>query len=509
MSRPEPDPDLGTAARGFFLPCGRGFGGISEPKRYRWARRRRPVRRRPAGPLRSLALMTIAAVLIGIVVGIAIGGAAVSLALRGRLVGAQRAAARAGALDLEVRALERRAIEAEAQLDAERGTLDQRVASAVRTASAEAMKESSGRVPRPGPDQAGRVRRTAARVPREGGDAGHRARERPQAGLRLADGEPCARSARSSSACTARRATSSPRCGRRTCAAAGARSSCAASSRWPGWSSTATSSSSRRRRDGDGRMLRPDVIVRLPGGKQVVIDSKVPLAAYLDAVEDATTTTSAQPQLAEHARHVREHILKLGQKALLAAARRDARVRRDVPPGRVVPPRRARARPLAHRARRREQRDPRVADEPDRAAARGALRLAAGDDRGGRAEDLRPRPRALQAPLDDGQHVSKLGRSLDGAVRAFNETVGSLERQVLPQARRFEQHGITGITPDELVPIERQTRVLAAAELVPADEPREELPGRRPRGVTAEHRAGPDSFPTREGKIRPEELRTR
>ena len=51
--------------------------------------------------------MTIAAVLIGIVVGIAIGGAAVSLALRGRLVGAHRAAARAGSLDLEVRVLER------------------------------------------------------------------------------------------------------------------------------------------------------------------------------------------------------------------------------------------------------------------------------------------------------------------------------------------------------------------------------------------------------------------
>ena len=40
-----------------------------------------------------------------------------------------------------------------------------------------------------------------------------------------------------------------------------------------------------------------------------------------------------------------------------------------------------------------------------------------------------------------GAHLSKLGRSLDGAVKSYNETVGSLERQVLPQARRFEQHG--------------------------------------------------------------------
>ena len=64
-----------------------------------------------------------------------------------------------------------------------------------------------------------------------------------------------------------------------------------------------------------------------------------------------------------------------------------------------------------------------------------------------------------------GAHVSKLGRSLDGAVKSYNETVGSLERQVLPQARRFEQHGITGIEPPELVPIDRQTRALSAQEL--------------------------------------------
>ena len=43
-----------------------------------------------------------------------------------------------------------------------------------------------------------------------------------------------------------------------------------------------------------------------------------------------------------------------------------------------------------------------------------------------------------------GAHVAKLGRSLDGAVDAYNKTVGSLERQVLVQARRFEQHGISG-----------------------------------------------------------------
>ena len=65
-----------------------------------------------------------------------------------------------------------------------------------------------------------------------------------------------------------------------------------------------------------------------------------------------------------------------------------------------------------------------------------------------------------------GAHFARLGKSLDGSVKAYNETVGSLEHNVLPQARRFEKHGITGVESPELQPIERQARALAAPELV-------------------------------------------
>jgi DNA recombination protein RmuC len=75
-----------------------------------------------------------------------------------------------------------------------------------------------------------------------------------------------------------------------------------------------------------------------------------------------------------------------------------------------------------------------------------------------------------------GAHMAKLGRTLDGAVDAYNRTVGSLERQVLPQARRFQDHGITGVEAPELQPVERQTRALAAPELVAADADDPELP---------------------------------
>jgi DNA recombination protein RmuC len=64
--------------------------------------------------------------------------------------------------------------------------------------------------------------------------------------------------------------------------------------------------------DGDGA-IRPDLIVRLPGEKTVVVDSKVPLAAYLEAAECEDDTTRGE-QLLRHARHVREHITRLAGK---------------------------------------------------------------------------------------------------------------------------------------------------------------------------------------------------
>src|SRR5690606_3971686 len=63
----------------------------------------------------------------------------------------------------------------------------------------------------------------------------------------------------------------------------------------------------------DGR-LRPDVVVRLPGAKQIVVDAKAPLSAYLSAME-AADETEQRAHLAEHAEQVRSHILALGRKA--------------------------------------------------------------------------------------------------------------------------------------------------------------------------------------------------
>jgi DNA recombination protein RmuC len=76
------------------------------------------------------------------------------------------------------------------------------------------------------------------------------------------------------------------------------------------------------------------------------------------------------------------------------------------------------------------------------------------------------------------KHFGKVRRGLDSAVQAYNEAVGSLERSVLPSARRFKEHGAASGELPLLEPVEHSVRVLQAPELVgfdelePADVPR-------------------------------------
>lgn len=422
--------------------------------------------------------MTILALLIGLAAGIGLGGLGVAFAVRERLRAASGTAARLSALDAEARALERRAIEAEAQLDAERGTLDERVASAVKTASAAAMKESSGAFldlaqtkldayVAPLRESLGKVETHVSALEsarKEAyGSLTEAVRSLREDQLRLR-GE-------TTNLVTALRAPHvRGRWGeiqlRRVIELAGMVQHCD----FVEQQTTAA--------DSDGRVLRPDVIVRLPGGKQIVIDSKTPLAAYLDAFATELPDDARQARFTEHARHVREHIVKLGQKGywrqiestpefvvmflpdesfLRVALEHDASLMELALDNNVI---------LA---------SPTNLIGLLRAVHYGWQQETIAEG----ARQISDLGRELYKRLSTmGAHVSKLGRSLDGAVRSFNETVGSLERQVLPQARRFEQHGITGVSPPELTPIERQARVLTAAELVnEEDEPSALLPG--------------------------------
>ena len=409
--------------------------------------------------------MVIVALLIGLVVGLALGAAGVRLALR-----------RSSLLEREARTFERRAIEAEAQLDAERGSLDERVAGAVRAASAAAMKESSGAFldlaqtkldayVAPLRESLGKVETQVSALESARQEAYGSLTEAVRS---LREDQQRLRSETSNLVTALRAPHVRGRWGeiqlRRVVELAGMVQHC-------DFVEQPTTT------DGEGRVLRPDVIVNLPGGKRIVVDSKAPLAAYLDAFATDVSDEARQAAIGEHARHVREHILKLGQKAYWRQI--------DSTPEFVVmflPDESFLRVALEH--------DPSLVElavdnnvipaSPTnligllRAVHYGWQQEVIADG----ARQISDLGRELYKRLSTmGTHFSKLGRSLDGAVRSFNETVGSLERQVLPQARRFEQHGITGIAPPDLAPIERQTRVLAAAELVVDEAPTELVPG--------------------------------
>ncbi|MDQ3121687.1 MAG: DNA recombination protein RmuC [Actinomycetota bacterium] len=212
-------------------------------------------------------------------------------------------------------------------------------------------------------------------------------------------------------------------------------------------------------------LLRPDLVVNIPGGKHVVVDAKAPLAAYLDAFE-TSEDNERERHLIDHARQVREHVTKLSAKGywrqfqpapdlvvmflpdesyLRAAHEHDPTLQEYAWSSNVI---------LA---------SPSTLMILLRTVAMSWQQETIAES----ANEVSELGRELYKRLATmGAHVGRLGKSLDGAVKAYNETVGSLERQVLVQARRFEQHGITGIEQPELQPIQRQTRPLAAAELV-------------------------------------------
>ena len=211
--------------------------------------------------------------------------------------------------------------------------------------------------------------------------------------------------------------------------------------------------------------LRPDLVVRIPGGKHVVVDAKAPLSAYLDAFE-TTDEGERDLRLADHARQVREHVTKLSAKGywrqfepspdlvvmflpdesyLRAAHEHDPSLQEYAWSSNVILASPSTLMILLRTVAMTWQQET-VAE-----SAREVGELG---------RDLYKRIATM------GAHFARMGKSLDGAVKAYNETVGSLERQVLPQARRFERHGITGIELPEPQPVERQARTLQAAELV-------------------------------------------
>jgi DNA recombination protein RmuC len=209
--------------------------------------------------------------------------------------------------------------------------------------------------------------------------------------------------------------------------------------------------------------IRPDLIVRLAGGKQVVVDAKVSLAAYLEAMDSGDATVQ-QRRLAAHARHLRAHVDSLAGKNYWTAFEPSPEFVVLFVPGDSFLQAALAADPalLDHAFERNV-----VIATPTTLIA--LLRTVAYTWRQEALARNAAQVQAMGRELYDrlatmGKHLAKLGRQLDGTVDAYNKTVGALESRVLVTARRFRE---LKVTEDELnVPeqVERTPRMLQAPE---------------------------------------------
>ena len=221
--------------------------------------------------------------------------------------------------------------------------------------------------------------------------------------------------------------------------------------------------------DADGRH-RPDMVVHLPGGKHVAVDSKVPLAAFIDAGD--TDDPDEQAGLrASHARHVRAHVDGLaskrywtkvpttpefvvmflpGESFLSTALDADPTLLEYAFSRKVVPA------------------TPTTLVALLRTVSLGWQQAALTDN----AREVFELAREMYERLGVfAGHLGRVGRSLDSSVSAYNSAVGSLEERLLVSARRLASLDIADAALTEPAPVTATTRRLSAHELLRVADP--------------------------------------
>ncbi len=216
----------------------------------------------------------------------------------------------------------------------------------------------------------------------------------------------------------------------------------------------------------DGQRLRPDLVVKLPGGKCVVVDAKAPLHAYLQAVEARDENVRAN-HLADHARQIRDHITKLSHRSYWSQFEQTPEFVVLFIPGETFFSAALEQDPALIEKGVDQQvilATPTTLIALLRAVAYGWRQETIAES----AKKVEEQGRELYKRLATlTEHFAKVGRGLDSAVRAYNDTIGSLERSVLPGARRFKEHGISPAAElAELKQIERTPRAVQSAELM-------------------------------------------
>jgi len=209
----------------------------------------------------------------------------------------------------------------------------------------------------------------------------------------------------------------------------------------------------------DGR-LRPDLIVKLPGGKNVVVDAKAPLQAYLNALE-AQDEGMRSTHLAQHARQIREHMTKLSSKAYWEQFTPTPEFVVMFLPGETFFSAALESNPALIE----EGVNQRVIVASPTTLIALLQAIAYGwtqEKLAKNAQEISALGKELYERLFHyASHMESVGKSLDRAVEQYNKAVGSLESRVMVSARRFVELGpaVTNEIP-EFERVEKVTRKL-------------------------------------------------